>query len=65
MVKTEQKLQESLVKPIQQPRQYVSKVKGTIRCADCAGDFKTQRAFELHECEQQPFNFDYAVGTNL
>lgn len=36
-----------------------------IRCSDCGNEFKTDRAFKEHACDQQPFNFDYTVGSNL
>lgn len=54
-------------RPTKKPRKTREKAasQATIRCSDCGGDFKTAAAFDGHNCDQQPFNFDYIVGSNL
>jgi hypothetical protein len=50
-------------KSMKKPREL--QLPAVIRCSECGGDFGSDRAFKDHDCEQQPFNFDYAVGSNL
>jgi hypothetical protein len=52
------------IKPSRKPPRELQ-IQAVIRCSDCGGEFGSDRAFKDHDCDQQPFNFDYAVGTNL
>lgn len=61
---------ESVRTPVKRPSKTASlpkqlQIPAVIRCSECGNDFKSDRAFQEHDCHQEAFNFDYAVGSNL